>query len=540
MMVVNNDLSDIEKSYMFDSPVSTDHSTPGQKGQGRNIISVYSEDQIFKKGNIQQQQQQQENKSLNMIETPSRVPSRDKQYESLKSPTPNPKPKPIIPERQQVRQEPLTQEFLNGRLASDNGGRKVSDNSDRLSLKRPNDMHYNHNRNDSNSSTITSLPSVNHESKPFFDPHDILEVPKQNPLNQESISFQKQIQEKDEYIKLLTRQGHDERDKNKELEREIKLIRDQYLLQETKHQLEVDRLKFENTKAMYEISQLKDEIAKLQNETITLRSKTQEQMQMKPRFDDFFNEITPIVEEKEGVSHAPQSKEHARPDVSNEEVSPIDDEKVPVSPTKEQQEEEDLITQVKKVIISCNKSTQTNITKNQSTQTEPLYDNIPDDAAPVTTSKDLNQEEQSPIPDDDTIEIQPLQDLKPNKYPEFSLSSLDPEVIPYYKALKLDLVDELSARDKEYLIKKLMSKFMIKFDILDESIQRFSKFILICYDYLNRLHQVVYPGHKLKCSDYYRGRAYRNGKVDEEMIGLQECLEGMIHVINDSLHGVQV
>ena len=31
MMVVNNDLSDIEKSYMFDSPVSTDHSTPGQK-----------------------------------------------------------------------------------------------------------------------------------------------------------------------------------------------------------------------------------------------------------------------------------------------------------------------------------------------------------------------------------------------------------------------------------------------------------------------------------------------------------------------------
>ena len=103
-----------------------------------------------------------------MIETPSRVPSRDKQYESLKSPTPNPKPKPIIPERQQVRQEPLTQEFLNGRLASDNGGRKVSDNSDRLSLKRPNDMHYNHNRNDSNSSTITSLPSVNHESKPFL------------------------------------------------------------------------------------------------------------------------------------------------------------------------------------------------------------------------------------------------------------------------------------------------------------------------------------------------------------------------------------
>lgn len=54
----------------------------------------------------------------------------------------------------------------------------------------------------------------------------------------------------------------------------------------------MDRLKFENTKAMYEISQLKDEIAKLQNETITLRSKTQEQMQMKPRFDDFFNEIT--------------------------------------------------------------------------------------------------------------------------------------------------------------------------------------------------------------------------------------------------------
>ena len=89
-MILNNELNDdIDRSYLYESPKSTNFSTPGQIKNDGNLISIFSEDDIFKKGNIsqQQQQQQQQKRQQNqkqdgesfmesLIDTPIRIPKR--------------------------------------------------------------------------------------------------------------------------------------------------------------------------------------------------------------------------------------------------------------------------------------------------------------------------------------------------------------------------------------------------------------------------------------------------------------------------------
>ena len=69
-----------------------------------------------------------------------------------------------------------------------------------------------------------------------------------------------------------------------------------------------------------------------------------------------------------------------------------------------------------------------------------------------------------------------------------------------------------------------MCQFMIDYYNIDASLIRYARFLSIVYQFLNDLHLIIYPGQILKSSDYYRGRVYRDGKIDEEMIGLKNVL----------------
>lgn len=120
-------------------------------------------------------------------------------------------------------------------------------------------------------------------------------------------------------------------------------------------------------------------------------------------------------------------------------------------------------------------------------------------------------------------------------FPEFSLASYNSKFHNYYKQLHLDQIDELNKRDLQYLIKTTMCQFMIDYYNIDASLIRYARFLSIVYQFLNDLHLIIYPGQILKSSDYYRGRVYRDGKIDEEMIGLKECLNGIQNKIRETL-----
>ncbi|RCK59145.1 hypothetical protein Cantr_07969 [Candida viswanathii] len=462
------ELGDRRRSFLNDSPESSTYPTPPYH------YSIPDEQMIQRSGisRIGYIPKSLPTTTTSNI-TPVRPGSRHhEEQEDVVSPTPNPD-RP----RSSAHHAPRSEEHEDG---AGGGGRKVSNESERFSLKR------------SGSSTGTShteSPGMIGKSRLELDPRDIL-------LLNEPVSQRSHAQGIVEELRMKIKVEQDEKvaserevselrhmfDVEREkfgVEREkFEVERRKFEVERERWALEMEKARFDYSKAEHEISQLKEEVKKL-------------------------NEVA-VGEDRSLID-----LESAGNDVVNKNMGT-------------QTESRSLETE-----HTVSQSTQTEHTINQSTQTETPEDKVGDTSHCEAEAEAGSDSEASTLRNPST----------PSKFPEFSYDMLNQDCLSHYHDLGLELIDELSNTDKEYLLKKVMWTFMIKFDDLDVSIERFAQFVLIVYQYLNKLHLVVYPGHKLKCSDYYRGRVYRDGRVDEDMVGLQECLKGMMEIIHDSLHG---
>ncbi|KAI3404852.2 hypothetical protein KGF56_002369 [Candida oxycetoniae] len=101
---------------------------------------------------------------------------------------------------------------------------------------------------------------------------------------------------------------------------------------------------------------------------------------------------------------------------------------------------------------------------------------------------------------------------------------------PSITASQLARVDELDIEDLKYCIKHTMCCFTIDLtERYDSDINRYAYFINIVSKFLKHLHKELYNGQNLKCSDHFKGKVLNaNGEVDERMVLLQECLNGML------------
>ncbi|RCK62802.1 hypothetical protein Cantr_08951 [Candida viswanathii] len=467
------ELGDRRRSFLNDSPESSTYPTPPYHYSIPDELMMQRSG-ISRNAYIPKSLPTTTASNITPVRPGSRHQSKEED-EDIVSPTPNPD-RP----RSSAQHVPRSKEQHEEGVGAGAGGRKVSNESERFSLKR------------SGSSTGTShteSPGMIGKSRLELDPRDILLL--NEPVSQTSHA-QGIVEELGMKIKM-------EQDEKVALEREVSELRRMF---------GVEREKFDVEKERFEVERRKFEV---ERERWVLEME-------KARFDyrKAEHEISQLKEEVKKLSEVGVGKDKSLIDLEsagNDVVS---------KNMGTQTESRDLEAE-----HTVSQSTQTEHTINKSTQTE-----TPDDEVEDTSHCEAEMEAGS------ESEASTLRNpSSPSKFPEFSYDMLNQDCLPYYKDLGLELIDELSNKDKEYLLKKVMWTFMIKFNDLDVSIERFAQFVLIVYQYLNKLHLVVYPGHKLKCSDYYRGRVYRDGRVDEDMVGLQECLEGMMKIIHDSLHG---
>ncbi|CAX39760.1 conserved hypothetical protein [Candida dubliniensis CD36] len=404
--------------------------------------------------------------------------------------------------------------------------RQVSDNSDRLSLK--------HDRVPSTAPTTPKLNSIgqNKENLDFFHDYvkEISSLKAQNEVWKSKFEnlndcYQQELQQHEkqniEYGKLKEMYNKELEEKN-QLKKEIQLMNSRIeILEYGEENLKLLVDKYKEIATQIKENNIRSP-SPLNNQDLEY---TEELVNDLISFDNLNEEVkasTPPKKINHGVQTelknfnvtAPSTKPNYT-HISNKETQTSNNSSMKINKAVQTIQIQEKTSQPSEQI--------SNPTIASPTEPTPTPTSLPS-SPPVTASKIDNQ----------TFSKESQESSSVSVFPEFSLSSYSSKFHNYYKQLHLDQIDELSKRDLQYLIKTTMCQFMIDYYNIDTSLTRYARFLSIVYQFLNELHLIIYPGQILKSSDYYRGRVYRDGKIDEEMIGLKECLNGMQDKIRET------